>query len=173
MDYMRFLHDFFEGLGWRVALVDGRSAVRTAYASAEGLIPCVAVLFEARPCLAFYAILPEKLTGSAREEMMRFITHANYEMLLGNFEMHPDVGDVRYKTVLDMSHWLAEMQADAVLVQKNWERVVAVNLQMMQSHWHGLVGIATGRLSAQAGIELVEGEQVTAGRNLAKVRGDE
>lgn len=51
--------------------------------------------------VVFYAQLMDKVPAERRKDAMLFITMANYGMVLGNFEMDVNDGEVRFKTSAD------------------------------------------------------------------------
>lgn len=53
--------------------------------------------------LIFYSVIPTRVPKESRVPVMEFITRANYNLLIGNFEMDMEDGEVRFKTSVDVS----------------------------------------------------------------------
>jgi len=51
----------------------------------------------------FYSVIPSRVPKESRAQVMEFITRANYNLLVGNFEMDLADGEVRFKTSVDVS----------------------------------------------------------------------
>ena len=52
--------------------------------------------------LILYTIVPQRVPEHCREMASEFLTRANYGIIIGNFEMDFDDGEVRYKTSVDV-----------------------------------------------------------------------
>ncbi len=86
-----------------------------------------------------------------RAALAEFVTRANFGLVVGNFEMDMDDGEVRYKTSIDVE---GDRLSTALLHQ-----LVRVNLEMMDKYLPGLYAVANEGLDALAAIVAVEGPQ--------------
>ena len=93
---------FFEADEWPYERIERLPMVRSRYAGRNGNYDC---WFQARPTeqqMMFYSRTPvnagtEKLTALAE-----FFTRANYGMVVGNFELDLNDGEMRYKVSADV-----------------------------------------------------------------------
>ena len=69
--------------------------------------------------------------------MATYLTLANYGLLVGNFEMNLDDGELRYKTSLDFEG-LDELPLQLV------RNLVAANVRTMERYLPGLAAVAEG-----------------------------
>ena len=58
--------------------------------------------YEERGQAAVYSVLPEKVPAERRAAMAELQTRINYGLILGNFEMDLDDGEVRFKAATDV-----------------------------------------------------------------------
>jgi len=68
----------------------------------HGTFVVAARVLEEDQRLVFYAFVPEDTAEDRRDEMMRFVTRANYGMIVGNFELDLGDGEVRFKVSVDL-----------------------------------------------------------------------
>jgi hypothetical protein len=92
---------FFEADQWPCERVAKPPMVRSRYAGRNGNLDA---WFQARPDdqqLMFYARAPLDVPPARRAAAAEFITRANYGMVIGNFELDMNDGEIRYKVSLD------------------------------------------------------------------------
>ncbi|MEY2864751.1 MAG: hypothetical protein RLY58_2458 [Pseudomonadota bacterium] len=63
---------------------------------------CLVRVFEQTERLLVYSMLPREVPLAQRERIALMLTHINYGLVMGNFEMDLDDGEVRYKTSIDI-----------------------------------------------------------------------
>ncbi len=97
---------------------------------------CVAQARERAEQFLFFSIFPERVPEEYRSEMMEFITRANFGMLLGNFELDLDDGELRFKTAIDLE--------DSEFTYPLWRQVVYPNLATMDDYFGGLRAVSRG-----------------------------
>lgn len=68
----------------------------------EGEWMCVCEAFEDEEYCRIYSVFPEKVPPEQRDRMAEFITRANTRLIVGNFEMHYESGEVRFRTAIDV-----------------------------------------------------------------------
>ncbi len=140
---------WFEADGWLIQRVYGEDALRTGFLGEHGQFNCFARVRAAQHQFVFYSTCALKAPKERRAEVAEFITRANYGMLLGNFELDYDSGEVRYKTSVDVE----DDRLSAALVRQ----VVIPNVMMMDRYLPGLIKVIKGTTSATGGIAEVEG----------------
>ena len=95
----------------------------------------------------FYILTPHKAAQTVRSEVMAFITHVNYGLRIGNFEMDVEDGEVRYKSSIDF---------DGEPLTFNLIRnTIYPAVHTMDSYWPGLKQVMAGALTAVAAIETI------------------
>jgi hypothetical protein len=93
---------FFEADEWPHERIQELPMVRSRYAGRNGNYDC---WFQARPAeqqLMFYSRAPVNAPPNRRAALAEFFTRANYGMVVGNFELDMDDGEMRYKVSCDV-----------------------------------------------------------------------
>lgn len=86
--------------------------------------------------IVVFAVCPLNADPADRPKIAEFITRANYGLLLGNFELDYQDGEVRYKATISAMTSLPSMD--------DVERVVDVTFLMMQRYGDGLCKLIMG-----------------------------
>jgi hypothetical protein len=142
------LLEFFDS-GWFMSRNDAEQFVRVlcngkkgenweGYAQADG-----------NQIFIFYSVWPSKIEIAKRSAMVELLTHINYGIKLGNFEMDLNDGEIRYKTSLFSE-------------DKNWKpevirSVVFPNLNMMAYYWESIQALIEGQ-SLEKALALIDNE---------------
>lgn len=127
------LVDFFEADDWAYEEVPGTSILRAGFKGENGSWRCYAQADEEKRLLVFYSELESRVPEGRRDAVARFLARANYGLMIGNFEIDLEDGEVRYKSGLCAEG--GEVSAEAV------RRVVYVNLVMMDRYFPGLMSV--------------------------------
>jgi hypothetical protein len=120
------------------------------YASAAGAWSTYAVAFEESRQIAVYGVLPFAVEAAQRDAVVELITRVNFGLIVGNFEIDVDDGEVRYKTSLDFEH--------GELTTPLLRQLVRANMAMMEHHLQAFVAVAVGKVSVAAALAEVEVE---------------
>jgi len=72
------------------------------FAGENGRFTCYATSRENLDQFLFYAAVDEATPASRRAVMAEFVCRANYGMIIGNFELDMDDGEIRYKASADV-----------------------------------------------------------------------
>lgn len=96
------LIEFFEEDNWDFQWVAGASALSMGFSGLNGKWLCYAQAREHEEQVAFYSVLSVNAPQEKRHKVAEFITRVNYGMVIGNFEMDYDDGEVRFKTSVDV-----------------------------------------------------------------------
>ena len=86
---------------WPHEEIDAFPALRTAFEGQNARWDCFARPLDDDDQLIFYSLCPELIPVNQRAQVMEYITRANFGLRMGNFEMNPDDGELRFKTSLD------------------------------------------------------------------------
>ncbi len=76
--------------------------LRVSFSGDEDEWPCLGQVHEEEKIFLFYSLCPFVPSAARRAAMAEFVTRANANMIMGNFEMDLDSGRVRYKTSIDV-----------------------------------------------------------------------
>jgi hypothetical protein len=120
------------------------------YASAAGAWSTYAVAFEKSRQIAVYGVLPFAVEADQRAAVVELITRLNFGLIVGNFEIDVDDGEVRYKTSLDFE--------DGELTTPLLRQLVRANIAMMEHHLQAFVAVAVGKVAVAAALAEVEVE---------------
>ena len=71
---------------------------RVPFSGASGTWDVLAEVREDQDQILFYALCPERAEGDSATRVMELLTRLNYGMVLGNFELDLDDGEIRFKT---------------------------------------------------------------------------
>jgi len=100
--------------------------------------------------LAVLSVVPTLVMESERAEVGNFIQRCNFGLVVGNFEMDLDSGEVRFRTSMDL---------DGITTNTDLVRnLVFGNVAVVNDYLPGLNRVIHGGLSAKEAIALVEGE---------------
>ena len=93
---------FFEDDGWPFEQISDLPALHTGFSGENGKWTCYAHAREEVHQFVFYSLLPVNTPPDKLDAMAEFMTRANYGMIVGNFELNYEDGEVRYKTSIDI-----------------------------------------------------------------------
>jgi hypothetical protein len=92
---------FFAAKNWTTVELGDGSIVFT-FDGQHGRWRCRLFADEELGQVAFYSILPELVPVNRRAAVVELVTRANVELVLGNFELDLDGGELRFKTSIDV-----------------------------------------------------------------------
>jgi hypothetical protein len=141
---------FFEQDGWPAMTVPGSGALQITFQGQHGNWVCYAQARDDASQLAFYSVCPVNAPELRRVLVSEFITRANYGLIIGNFELDLDDGEIRYKTSIDVEQ--AELSSDLI------QPLVYANVWTMDRYLPGLMAVIYGSASPLQAIEMVESE---------------
>ncbi len=68
----------------------------------QGEWPCMVRCFDETSRLLVYSLYPEQVPENLRPRLSELICRINYGLIMGNFEMDWEDGELRYKTSMDI-----------------------------------------------------------------------
>ena len=146
-DLLEVFRAFFHSESWAFSELVPDPALATLYVGENGKWSCLAeVNAELQQCL-FYSVSPARVPVNKRAAVAEYITRANEGMVIGNFEMGFDSGEVVYKTSIDVSG----STLDEALVRN----LVYANIATMDRYLPGLLSIIYGHMPPLEAIEAV------------------
>lgn len=130
-----------QGLQWQVELDEEHpGGMLLEPSDGEAPWPFVAQVDPDEPQVAFYSLLPDEVPPERREAVAAVLTHANYGLAVGSFEIDVSDGDVRFRTSID----LGRAEVDDAVLAALLSPLIARNLAAMDLWIDGLQGVAEG-----------------------------
>jgi len=133
---------------WNFEEIEGRNALRMGFQGEDGSWMCVVQARDEQEQFVFYSILPVQVPPERRAAIAEFLTRANYGMVLGNFEMDFEDGEVRFKTSIDVE--------GAALLPALIKPMVYANVTMMNRYYSGILAVAHGGAEPAQAIAKIE-----------------
>ncbi len=146
------VYQFLLAEGWDNVLVDDEDEqpkLRMRYRGQHGEWDCLAVVREETAQFVFYSLCPVHVLEAKRQAMVEFVTRANHDMVIGNFEFHCDGDRVRFKTSIDVEG----TKATQALIRP----VIHTNVLMMDQYLPGIMAVLYADKPPAEAIALVEG----------------
>jgi hypothetical protein len=140
--------NFFEADDWPLVEDEDEPILYMNFQGENGQWHCLAKAREAEDQCVFYSLYPEAVPEDKRSTLAEFLTRANYGMILGNFELDFDDGEIRYKTSIDVEG----DRLTPTLVQN----LVYTNVMTMDQYLPGILAILEQNLTAKDALDLVE-----------------
>ena len=110
-----------------------------AFEGMNATMDCIAQVLEDRQQFVFYTICPFLVPQDKFSIVAEFLTRANCGIVIGNFEMNYDDGEIRYKTSIDVT--------DTALTHTLIRQVTYTNLITMDKMVPILYSLAEGKLT--------------------------
>ena len=126
----------------------GDNVLRTNFQGESGQWACFAQTREEQNQFVFYSVCPLSVPEDKRAVMADFLTRANYGMILGNFEMDFDDGEVRYKTSIDSN--------GDDLTPTFIRPLIYANVLMMDKYLPGVMAVTYGNIGPVEAIADIE-----------------
>ena len=142
--------EFFEDDNWPFTPVAGEPVLSMHFVGQSGHWICYAQAREEQQQFVFYSVCPMAMPDFKREAVAEFITRANYGMIIGNFELDYNDGEVRYKTSLDVE--------GTVLNSALIRQAVYANVLMMDRYLPGLLNLVYTDITPAQAVAQVEGK---------------
>lgn len=101
--------------------------------------------------VVIHAHLPALIPVSTRMKVAELLTRINYDLVLGNFELGLDDGELLLKTAVDL--------ADGQLTKAMFERLYQVNSRVMNEHYGQIWSVAFGDVD----VNLEKGQATNTG----------
>jgi hypothetical protein len=139
--------NFFIADEWPYSKIPDETALQTAFSGENGTYNCYALLRNQQQ-FVFYSVCPQIVGENQRLAMAEFITRANYGMIIGNFELDFDQGEIRYKTSIDVSE--IHLNFDCL------KNLVYTNVAMMDKYLPGIMSVINVELLPTSAINHVE-----------------
>jgi hypothetical protein len=144
---LEVIRGFFRAERWSFSELTPDPALATLYVGENGKWSCLAEVNEELGQVLFYSASPVRAPLEKRMTVAEYVTRANDGIIIGNFEMSFESGEVVYKTSIDVSG----SQLDQALVRN----LVYANIATMDRYLPGLLSIIYGNVSPGEAIQAV------------------
>jgi len=128
--------NFFTEDNWHYAHLEKQSALRLAFKGKNDQYDCYAQALESQQQFIFYCLCPIKIPKSKRRAVGEFLSRVNYGMIIGNFELNFDDGEIRYKTSTNVKNH--SLDSDTI------KQLVYTNVNMMDEYLPGIIAVKNG-----------------------------
>lgn len=148
---LQALLNFFTEDDWSFQKVTSEPALRLAFRGENGQWNCYAKAREEQQQMVFYSLCPVAVPEDKRLAAAELIARVNYGLIVGNFELDFNDGEIRYKTSIDVE---GESLSPNLI-----QPLVYANVMMMDEYLPAIEAVIEGRLSpedaiiAQHGVE--------------------
>jgi hypothetical protein len=139
---------FFQDENWPYEQLDESPILVLECEGENGRWHCLAEVRERESQFLFYSLCPYDIPVELIQPMESFISRANFGLIIGNFEIDSDEGEVRYKTSIDTSG----SRLDAPLIRQ----LVYANVITMDRYLPGILMVIDGKFSAEEAIDRIE-----------------
>jgi hypothetical protein len=143
---------FFADDDWPYDQLEEMPAIRTGFSGENGKWMCFAHVREELEQFVFYSVLPVNAPPPRRAAVAEFITRANSGMIIGNFEMDYNDGEVRYKTSVDVEG--SELTLPLV------RQLVYANVSTVDHYLPGLMSMLYTDITPAEAIAKIEGDDL-------------
>jgi hypothetical protein len=140
--------NFFTTDDWPFVQLPRQSALQVSFQGENGKWNCYARAREEQQQFVFYSICPVNAPAEKRLAVAEFITRANCGMMLGNFELDFNDGEISYKTSIDVE---GDRLTTALI-----QRLVYANVMMMDEYLPGILSVIYGNVSPEEAIAQIE-----------------
>ena len=120
------VRELLEDRGWDVEEHREQSLLRILIEGRSGTWSCFVRTREHDGQITVHSICPRTAPEATRAAVAEFLTRVNYGLIIGNFEMDLEDGEVRYKTSIDVE--------DEPLSQTQMRKLMDYNGQAMDAH---------------------------------------
>jgi hypothetical protein len=140
--------DFFDADDWAYVQRSESTALQLAFQGDAGRWTCLAQCDDAAEQIVFYSICPVTAPADRRGAIAEFLTRANDGLIIGNFELTYDTGEIRYKTSLDVE---GDRLTPALM-----QRLVYANVQTLDTYLPGILAVLEEQQAPAAAITRIE-----------------
>jgi len=124
---------YLDSDNWPYEKMEDEFVVRVLFRGDNAQFACFAQAREEQQQFVFYSICPVAVPEHKRPEIAEFITRANFDMVIGNFELDYEDGEVRFKTSIDVE--------GAELLSTLIKPILYANVLMMDQYLPGMMGV--------------------------------
>ncbi len=135
---------------WNYAVHADRTIARFVVAGEAADFTCYIDAIEEKQVLLFFVVAPNRVPECKRLAAAEYIARANFGLLIGNFELDMDTGDVRYRAAIDVEGGM--LTGDMV------DNLVFAALSTTNDYYGGLLSVVFADTSPADAIAAIEME---------------
>jgi hypothetical protein len=139
---------YFEKDGWNFRRLGAHPALEMGVAGEHGNYRLVVVAEEDRSIVRFLTFIEGKIPEPRRRDAMEYITRANYGLLVGNFELDLEDGEVRFKCSIDID--------EGTFSYPQYQSMLYTSVAVLDRYTPGLQRVLLGTADPAAAIAEVE-----------------
>jgi hypothetical protein len=139
---------FFQADEWAFMEIPGQPALQLPFQGTNGKWNCYARARSEQNQFVFYSICPVNAPENKLLAIAEFITRANSGMIIGNFELDFNDGEISYKTSIDVE---GDRLSFALI-----QRVVYANVAMMDEYLPGIMSVIYSNVAPADAIAQIE-----------------
>ncbi|BAY64743.1 hypothetical protein NIES22_48430 [Calothrix brevissima NIES-22] len=140
--------NFFKADEWAFMEIPGQPALQLPFQGNNGKWNCYARARSEQNQFVFYSICPVNAPQNKLLAIAEFITRANSGMIIGNFELDFNDGEISYKTSIDVE---GDRLSFALI-----KRVVYANVTMMDEYLPGIMSVIYSNVKPVDAIAQIE-----------------
>ncbi len=145
---MKVMEDYFNRAGVSFDRREDEQVLDMAYKGLNGEWLCSAFAREEEDRCGFYSILLIETPEDQNLAVSEFLTRANYNLPVGNFEFDMDNGEIRFKTSINLG--------GAGLSAELFDQLVTANVAVVDQYLPGLARVIDDEMSPDAAIQEIE-----------------
>ncbi|NEP76291.1 MAG: YbjN domain-containing protein, partial [Okeania sp. SIO2G5] len=146
---------FFDGEDWSFVQLDN-TTLQLAFQGSNGRWTCLAESSDDTQQFIFYSLYPLQVESAHYSTMSEFLMRANSGMIIGNFELDFMMGELRFKTSVDVDGIHSNLSSCYSVYQQLWQQLAYINVITMDRYFPGITAIVNQTLPADEAIALVE-----------------
>ncbi len=139
------VRDFLERDGWDVEAHPDEPVLRTRVEGSSGAWSCFARTREDELQITVHSICPRAAPEPTRAAVAEFLTRVNFGLVIGNFELDLDDGEVRFKTSADVE--------DEPVSDIRLRKLMSYNVHSMDTHLPLLEDLIDARTTPREAME--------------------
>lgn len=149
--HLREILEYCDSQEWNYTLNEEKNTL-TMRMSLKAVDACtIHVQMRGEDGFTIYTVFPVRAPEGKRDDVAAFITRANYGLILGNFELDFDDGEIRYKVTTVCGQ--AELTTPIV------ERTFDMGFCMFDRYGEGLLQVLYGGAAPIATVDAIENEE--------------
>ncbi|AFY70360.1 protein of unknown function DUF1790 [Thalassoporum mexicanum PCC 7367] len=102
VDIFQAVTQFLDSKNWQYSQEEGTSNLNMGFAGEHGRWICYARIHQEQEQFIFYSICPVDAPDFAKLRTAEFLTRVNHGLIIGNFELDFNTGEIRFKTGIDV-----------------------------------------------------------------------
>jgi hypothetical protein len=145
--YNALIH-FFSEDDWEFAKVKGEFTLRLAAQGKHEQFTCYAKALDDRDIFLFYSVFPVQAPKKKRRIVSDLLARINFGLLIGNFELNFDTGEIFFKTSINVT----EYKLSQTLIRN----LVYTNLITMDKYTPSILAVLEQKAKPEEAIEAIE-----------------